>query len=106
MQRYRRKSPSKRRRRSPSRRRKSPSKRRRSMSSQWITRPGKLGGPGFLSKSSSEQYRLLDKCVREYGYRSCLGSVMVLQRSRAINSSYGAKLNNLKNYLKRKYGGY
>jgi hypothetical protein len=101
MQRYRRKSPSRRRRRSPSRRR-YPSRRRKS--SQWIIRPGKLGGPGFLSKSSSEQHRLLDKCVREYGYRSCLGSIMVLQRSRAINSAHGAKLNSLKNYLKRNYG--
>ncbi len=103
MQRYRKRSPSKRR-RSRSRRRKSPSKRRRSKSSQWITRPGKLGGPGFLSKPSSEQHRLLNKCVREYGYRSCLGSIMVLQRSRAINSAHGAKLNSLKNYLKRNYG--
>lgn len=103
MQRYRRTPLKSRRSRS---RRRSPSKRRRSKSSKWITRPGKLGGPGFLSKPSSEQHRLLNKCVKEYGYRSCLGSIMVLQRSRAINSAYGSKLNSLKNYLKKKYGGY
>jgi hypothetical protein len=101
---YRRKSMRSRRRRSRSKGRSMRRSRRRSGSSQWITRPGKLGGPGFLSKSSKDQHRLLDKCVREYGYRSCLGSVMVLQRSRSINSKYGSKLNSLKNYLKRKYG--
>jgi hypothetical protein len=104
MQKYRRskrRSPSKR--RKSRRSRKSPSKRK---SYNWITRPGKLGGPGFLSKSSSEQHRLLNKCVKEYGYRSCLGSIMVLQRSRSINRAHGSKLNSLKNYLKNKYSSY
>ena len=71
----------------------------------WITREGKLGGKGYLSKSSSVQQRLLDRCVKEYGYRSCLGSIMVLNRSRKLKKKYGAKLDKLKNYLKMKYGG-
>jgi hypothetical protein len=69
----------------------------------WIKRKGKLGGKGFLSKSPSEEHKLLDKCVKKYGYRSCLGSVMVLSRSRAIQRSHGRKLNSLKNYLKKKH---
>jgi hypothetical protein len=70
---------------------------------KWITRPGKLGGRGFLSKSSTEQHRLLDKCVKEYGYKSCLGSVLVLNRSQSIRRSYGTKIDKLKNYLQTKY---
>jgi hypothetical protein len=85
--------------RSRSKSRKSPSSRK------WITRKGKLGGKGFLSKSSSEQHKLLTKCVKKYGYRSCLGSVMVLSRNRDIQAVHGAKINKLKKWLKEKYGG-
>src|SRR3990172_4886132 len=61
----------------------------------WITRKGKLGGEGFLSKSASTQHKILDKCVKDWGYRSCLGSVMVLSRNKDIKVKYGAKLNAL-----------
>jgi hypothetical protein len=74
--------------------------------SPWITRSGKLGGKGFLSKSSTVQHKLLDSCVKKYGYKSCLGSIMVLMKSRNIDINYGAKLTSLKNYLKRKYGNF
>lgn len=74
-------------------------------SQQWITRPGKLGGIGFLSKSPQVQHRLLNKCVDEYGYRSCLGSLMVLNRNRSIKRRHGKKIDKLKNWLKMKYGG-
>jgi len=76
-----------------------------SRSKQWITRSGKLGGRGFLSKSASTQHSILSKCVKTYGYRSCLGSVMVLSRNRSIDRSHGIKINSLKNWLKKKYGG-
>lgn len=79
--------------------------RSRERSSPWIHRNGKLGGKGFLSKPVSTQHSLLTKCVREYGYRSCLGSVMVLSRNRSIQRSHSAKINSLKNWLKKKYGG-
>ena len=78
---------------------------RKSKSRKWITRKGKLGGKGFLTKPAREQHKLLDGCVKKYGYRSCLGSVMVLNRNREIKSLHGKKIDSLKNYLRKKYGG-
>jgi hypothetical protein len=72
--------------------------------SPWITRKGKLGGPGYLSKSSTERHRLLSKCVVKYGYRSCLGSVTVLSRNRTIKAKYESKLKQDREWLKSKYG--
>lgn len=69
----------------------------------WITRKSKLGGPGFLTKLVREQHRLIDKCVKEYGYKSCLGSVMALMRNTNINAKYGAKLESLKKYTMKKH---
>ncbi len=73
--------------------------------SPWIKRSGKLGGKGFLSKSSIKQHKILDKCVKEYGYKSCLSSrrghpvdpdcILVLMKSRKIKNKYGIKLNEL-----------
>lgn len=74
-------------------------------SQDWIKRPGKLGGRGFLSKSRVEQEGLLDKCVHRYGYRSCLGSVMVLERNNAIRREYKDVLESLREHLVRRYGG-
>jgi len=71
--------------------------------SRWITHKGKLGGPGYLSKSSSTRHKLLSKCVSEYGYRSCLGSVMVLTRNRSVNKKHGHVLNADIEWLKKKY---
>jgi len=73
--------------------------------SPWIRRTGKLGGKGFLSKSPTTQRKILSGCVKKYGYRSCLGSVMVLNRNRSIRSKHGSKINSLVKYLKGKYGG-
>jgi hypothetical protein len=71
----------------------------------WVTRPGKLGGKGFLTKPKREQQRLLDACVEEYGYRSCLGSITALERSTSIQSKYGKTLTRLRDYLRETYGG-
>ena|SRR3990167_5366912 len=65
----------------------------------WITRKGKLGGSGFLSKSFESQKRILRNCVKQYGYRSCLGSIMVLNRNMKIKELYGRKIDRLKEYL-------
>lgn len=70
----------------------------------WITRKGKLGGPGFLSKTRGSRERLLDSCVKSYGYRSCLGSVNVLSRNRKVKAKYGAEIREMMNYLEDKYG--
>jgi hypothetical protein len=70
-----------------------------------ITRKGKLGGKGFLSKPRETQKRILAKCQREYGYRSCLGSVMVLERIPETNRKYGRTLAALRKWLVKEYGG-
>ena len=71
----------------------------------WITRKGKLGGKGFLSKPKKEQKRLLRKSVDKYGYRSTLGSIMALERSDVLRQRYGGKLESLRGWLRRTYGG-
>ncbi len=63
-----------------------------------IKRPGKLGGPGFLSRPPDEQLRILDRCRDEYGTRSCLGSVMLLER--LAPARHRARLAVLHDYLK------
>lgn len=73
----------------------------------WIShkREGKLGGKGYLGKPMTQRRVYLDKCVRKYGYRSCLGSIMVLERNSSLKKAYGSKLKADRNYLKNKYGG-
>jgi hypothetical protein len=72
---------------------------------QWITREGKLGGKGFLSKPRSEQHKLLKNSVKKYGYRSTLGSIMVLERSHVIDQRHGEELEELRDWLKDTFGG-
>ena len=83
--------------------------RRRTATRDWIgkaiTRPGKLGGAGFLSKSKAAQEKILRGCVTEYGYRSCLGSVMILERIPDIQNRWGARLAGLRHFLVRNFGG-
>jgi hypothetical protein len=70
----------------------------------WITRKGKLGGPGYLHKPPSTRHELLSKCVHKHGYRSCLGSVMVLERPRATSFGNRAKLAADRHFLTHKFG--
>lgn len=83
--------------------------RRRTTTKKWIgkaiTRPGKLGGAGFLSKSKAAQEKILRGCVAEYGYRSCLGSVMILERIPDIQNRWGIRLAGLRHFLVRNFGG-
>ena len=68
-----------------------------------IKRPGKLGGKGFMSKSVDQQHRIMNSCVGRYGYRSCLGSVMLLHN---INTGQKRqRMVTLKNWLVREHGG-
>jgi|SRR5579871_5975743 hypothetical protein len=66
---------------------------------KWITRKGKLGGPGYVHKPSTIRHGLLNTCVNKNGYRSCLGSIMALERNRTIESKYGTKLAADRHYL-------
>lgn len=72
---------------------------------RWIKRKGKLGGKGFLTKPRVEQEELLSESVDKYGYRSTLGSIMVLERSTVLEEKYGRKLERLRNWLRETYGG-
>ena len=50
----------------------------------WITREGKLGGPGYTKKPAKERHKLLESCMREYGFASCRDSLQVLLRNSEI----------------------
>ncbi len=71
-------------------------------SKKWITKTGKLGGKGFLHKKSRTQHKIINKCVDEYGRKSCMGSLLVLNRNRKISKKYSKKINKLVSYLKNK----
>lgn len=71
----------------------------------WIQREGELGGPGFTKKSTPTRRRLMGKCVREYGYRSCLGKIMVLLKNSDIKPTTRRVLEADKAWLMRTYGG-
>lgn len=61
----------------------------------------------FMKRSFAEQKKIFDACIDEYGYRSCLGSAMLLSNFPAIK--YDPKRRDrataLKDYVKTKYGG-
>lgn len=73
----------------------------------WIRRKGKLGGRGFATKPVTVRHRLLDDCVHKYNYRSCLGSVRVLEIHKKYKNSprVAANLLESRTYLKNSYGG-
>jgi len=72
----------------------------------WINpeHAGKLG-EGFLSWPWAKRKAALDNAVQEYGYRSTLGSIMVLERSRAIRARHEETLMHDRRYLVATYGG-
>lgn len=71
----------------------------------WIQREGKLGGPGYTEKPQKKRREILTKCVKQFGYRSCLGSVMVLLRNSEISKKTRKVLESDKAWLMKTYGG-
>lgn len=71
----------------------------------WITREGKLGGPGYTKKPAKTRHGILNNCVEEYGYRSCLGSLEVLLRNSEISNKVRKVINDDVKWLEEKYGG-
>jgi hypothetical protein len=72
--------------------------------SRWIKKQGKLGGSGFLTKFSRYQQKTsLDRCVGKYGYRSCLGSLLILKKPKNRNMVFEPVINDLVRYMKRKH---
>lgn len=70
-----------------------------------ITREGKLGGPGYTKKPAATRQRILSKCVKKYGYRSCLGSLLVLLKNSEMGRGPRQVITRDKNWLEKKYGG-
>lgn len=71
----------------------------------WIKHPGTLGTGFLTSMTDAQRFKAIDRAVKKYGYRSALGKIMVLQRSRALKAKYGAKLRRAHAYIVNKYGG-
>ena len=71
----------------------------------WIKREGKLGGPGYTKKSQKDRRAILEACVGEYGYRSCLGSLQVVLRSSELEAKTRKRLTADKDWLVKKFGG-
>jgi hypothetical protein len=79
----------------------------------WIRRRGKLGRGFLTTMTKAERRASLDQCVSEYGYRSCLGSIMVLERAKTgprgegvgVGVKYATKLKDSRDYLRKTYGG-
>ena len=61
----------------------------------------------FMKRSMAEQKKILDLCMVEYGYRSCLGSTLLLRNLPAIKADprSRARATALKDYLVSRYGG-
>jgi len=82
----------------------------------WITRACKLnvctptgkvrkGGHFLKDMSFRQQQDRLDAVVREYGYRSALGSLMALERAAPTRGVYGMVLKKLREWLVAEHGG-
>ena len=52
----------------------------------FITREGKLGGPGYTRRPAGERHKILRSCEKEYGYKSCLNSIQALLLDPALTS--------------------
>ena len=62
-----------------------PSVKRRTAKGPWIQREGKLGGPGYTERSDRERHHILNCSLDSFGYRSTLGSLLVLLRGKSVH---------------------
>lgn len=71
-----------------------------------IEHEGKLGGPGYLEKSERTRHGLLNKCVKKWGYKSCLGSINALGvfGKREFSKTQKRKIDKDRDYLVNKFG--
>lgn len=70
-----------------------------------ITHEGSLGGPGYTKKAAKTRHALLTKCVKQDGYRSCLGKLQVLLMSSELKAPTRKVLESDKKWLMSKFGG-
>lgn len=79
----------------------------------WINQRGKLGDGFLTTMTKKERHEALDRCVQAHNYRSCLGSIMVLERAhrgprgqgQGVGIRYAQQLAESRKYLRTKYGG-
>lgn len=71
---------------------------------KWIQKEGTLGKGFLTTMSQAQRHKALDKCVKKFGYRSCLGKVQALNRSSTLKKKYGSKLTESREYLVKKFG--
>lgn len=69
-----------------------------------IQREGKLGGPGYTDRADRTRHAILNRCVEQYGYRSCLGSLQVLLRSTELKGAKRRVIEADKKWLMSSYG--
>jgi hypothetical protein len=69
-----------------------------------IKHPGKLGGPGFLRKPLAAQKRIMDKCVQDWGYKSCLGS-LAFMANMPSGRPFRSRIALLREHLVATHGG-
>lgn len=86
----------------------------RSRKKPWIREEGSLGEGFLTSMSFAEQKKALARAMtqekKEHGgdyegaYRSTLGKVMVLNRSRALRRKYGDEIDRIRDWFVKEYG--
>lgn len=70
-----------------------------------ITGGTTLGGPGYTKKAEATRHRLLNECVKKFGYRSCLSKLQAVLISTAIKPVTRKVWTADKKWLMKKYGG-
>ena len=81
-----------------------PSVKRRTAKGPWIQREGKLGGPGYAERSDRERHHILKCAVDQFGYRSTLGSLLVLLRGKNVRGKVKKIVEQDIEHLKSEYG--
>lgn len=71
----------------------------------FIRHEGTLG-KGFLKTMTNKQREAaIDRCVKKYDYRTCLGKILVFNLSGPLRRKYGKQITQAKDYIVKKYGG-
>lgn len=70
-----------------------------------IQKEGKLGGPGYTKKPVATRHRLLAKCVKRDGYKSCLGRLQAVLLSSELKPATRRTWEADKAWLVKTYGG-
>ena len=81
-----------------------PSVKRRTAKGPWIQRTGKLGGPGYTGKSDRERHFILNCAMDQFGYKSTLGSLLVLLRGRSVGKDVRRTVEEDIEWLKAHHG--